>query len=63
MSITAERKKELISEYGAKEADTGSPDVQASVSARCRLDSGRRICYEEIRLRAAGRTRVRSTHG
>ncbi len=32
----------------------GSPDVQASVSASCRLDSGRRICYEEIRLRAAG---------
>jgi small subunit ribosomal protein S15 len=31
MSITAERKKELISEYGAKEADTGSPDVQVAV--------------------------------
>jgi len=32
----------------------GSPDVNASVSASCRLASGRRICYEEIRLRAAG---------
>ncbi|HEY7296143.1 MAG TPA: glucose-6-phosphate dehydrogenase assembly protein OpcA, partial [Dehalococcoidia bacterium] len=32
----------------------GSPGVQASVSATCRLASGRRICYEEIRLRAAG---------
>ena len=31
MSITAERKKELISEYGAKEIDTGSPDVQVAV--------------------------------
>jgi small subunit ribosomal protein S15 len=31
MSITAERKKELISEYGAKESDTGSPDVQVAV--------------------------------
>jgi small subunit ribosomal protein S15 len=31
MSITTERKKELISEYGAKEGDTGSPDVQVAV--------------------------------
>jgi small subunit ribosomal protein S15 len=31
MSITAERKKELFSEYGAKEGDTGSPDVQVAV--------------------------------
>ena len=31
MSITAERKKDLISEYGAKEGDTGSPDVQVAV--------------------------------
>ena len=31
MSITAERKKVLISEYGAKEGDTGSPDVQVAV--------------------------------
>ena len=31
MSITAERKKNLISEYGAKEGDTGSPDVQVAV--------------------------------
>jgi small subunit ribosomal protein S15 len=31
MSITVERKKELISDYGAKEGDTGSPDVQVAV--------------------------------
>jgi small subunit ribosomal protein S15 len=31
MSITTERKKELFSEYGAKEGDTGSPDVQVAV--------------------------------
>ena len=31
MSITAERKQHLISEYGAKEGDTGSPDVQVAV--------------------------------
>jgi small subunit ribosomal protein S15 len=31
MSITAERKHELISEYGAKQGDTGSPDVQVAV--------------------------------
>jgi small subunit ribosomal protein S15 len=31
MSITAERKKELISEYGSREGDTGSPDVQVAV--------------------------------
>jgi len=32
----------------------GTPGVHASVSASCRLGAGRRICYEEIRLRAAG---------
>ena len=31
MSITAERKQEVISEYGAKQGDTGSPDVQVAV--------------------------------
>jgi small subunit ribosomal protein S15 len=31
MSITAERKQELISEYGAKEGDTGSPEVQVAI--------------------------------
>jgi small subunit ribosomal protein S15 len=31
MSITAERKKTLISEYGAKPEDTGSADVQVAV--------------------------------
>ncbi len=31
MSITAERKQELIKEYGIKEADTGSPEVQVAV--------------------------------
>lgn len=31
MSITAERKQELIKEYGRKEGDTGSPEVQIAV--------------------------------
>ena len=31
MSITPERKKELITEYGSKEGDTGSPEVQVAV--------------------------------
>ncbi|MHC5655122.1 30S ribosomal protein S15 [Stappia sp.] len=31
MSITAERKAELIKEYGIKEGDTGSADVQVAV--------------------------------
>jgi len=31
MSITAERKQELIKEYATKEGDTGSPEVQVAV--------------------------------
>jgi small subunit ribosomal protein S15 len=31
MSITAERKQALIAEYGAKQGDTGSPEVQIAV--------------------------------
>jgi len=31
MSITQERKAELITEYGRKEGDTGSPEVQVSI--------------------------------
>ena len=31
MSITAERKSELITEFGAKSGDTGSPDVQIAI--------------------------------
>ena len=31
MSITAERKSELIKEYATKEADTGSPEVQVAI--------------------------------
>ena len=31
MSITAERKQELINEYAVKEGDTGSPEVQVSI--------------------------------
>lgn len=31
MSITAERKAELIKEYGQKEGDTGSPEVQVAI--------------------------------
>ena len=31
MSITAERKAELIREYGRGEGDTGSPEVQVAI--------------------------------
>jgi small subunit ribosomal protein S15 len=31
MSVTAERKKEVISQYAIKEGDTGSPEVQVAV--------------------------------
>ncbi len=31
MSITQDRKKEVISEYATKEGDTGSPEVQVAV--------------------------------
>lgn len=31
MSITAERKQALISEYGVKDGDTGSPEVQVAI--------------------------------
>jgi len=31
MSITADRKTELVKEYATKEGDTGSPEVQVAV--------------------------------
>jgi small subunit ribosomal protein S15 len=31
MSITAERKAEVIAEYATKEGDTGSPEVQVAI--------------------------------
>ena len=31
MSITAERKQALISEYATKQGDTGSPEVQVAI--------------------------------
>ncbi|WP_417459643.1 30S ribosomal protein S15 [Kordiimonas sp.] len=31
MSITAERKQELITEYATHEGDTGSPEVQVAI--------------------------------
>ncbi len=31
MSITQDRKAELIKEYGTKEGDTGSPEVQVAI--------------------------------
>ena len=31
MSITAERKQALITEYATKEGDTGSPEVQVAI--------------------------------
>ena len=31
MSITAERKKNLVSEYATKKGDTGSPEIQVAI--------------------------------
>ena len=31
MSITAQRKQELVREFATKEADTGSPEVQVAI--------------------------------
>lgn len=31
MSITAERKQELVQQYATKEGDTGSPEVQVAI--------------------------------
>jgi small subunit ribosomal protein S15 len=31
MSVTKERKRELIEEYGRTDSDTGSPEVQVSI--------------------------------
>ncbi len=31
MSVTAERKKQVIAQYATKQGDTGSPDVQVAV--------------------------------
>ena len=31
MSITAERKSELLKEYATKDGDTGSPEVQVAI--------------------------------
>ena len=31
MSISSERKQTLIAEYGAKQGDTGSPEVQVAI--------------------------------
>ncbi|MFV0321657.1 MAG: 30S ribosomal protein S15 [Alphaproteobacteria bacterium] len=31
MSITTERKAELVKEYGSNEGDTGSPEVQVAI--------------------------------
>ena len=31
MSITAERKKDLLHEYATKDGDTGSPEVQVAI--------------------------------
>jgi small subunit ribosomal protein S15 len=31
MSVTVERKEVLVKEYGAKEGDTGSPEVQIAI--------------------------------
>jgi small subunit ribosomal protein S15 len=31
VSITAERKRALLTEYGTKEGDTGSPEIQVAI--------------------------------
>ncbi len=31
MSISAERKQEVIKDFGTKEGDTGSPDIQVAI--------------------------------
>ena len=31
MSITADRKQELVKEFGSKDGDTGSPEVQIAI--------------------------------
>lgn len=31
MSITVERKQEVIKDFGTKEGDTGSPDIQVAI--------------------------------
>lgn len=31
MSVTKERRKELVSEYGRSESDSGSPEIQISI--------------------------------
>ena len=31
MSITTERKQELVKQFGAKDGDTGSPEVQVAI--------------------------------
>ena len=38
MSITPERKQELITEFATKEGDTGSPEVQVSILTERILD-------------------------
>jgi len=35
MSITAERKQEVIQEYKTGESDTGSPEVQVAILSEC----------------------------
>ena len=51
MSITAERKQEVISEYATKSGDTGSPEVQVAIlSERIRnltdhLSSHQKDCH------------------
>ena len=39
MTITPERKQEVIAEYGAKPGDTGSPEVQVAVRSPERISN------------------------
>jgi small subunit ribosomal protein S15 len=55
MSITAERKQTLIGEYGAKEGDTGSPEVQVAIlSERIRNLTSHLSTHKKDFTRAAG---------
>jgi len=43
MSITPERKAELIKEYATKSGDTGSPEVQVAILSEKMVSQRRRL--------------------
>ena len=50
MSITQERKAQLIKEFGSKDGDTGSPEVQVAILTE-RIRSEERRVGKECRSR------------